>query len=212
MAKYTTINNRRKQAREEIIEDILKIAREMMQKDGAGALSFNAIARKLGIKPPSLYTYFDSKNAIYDMLFQRGFILLDERMKDPEGETFDQKIASVFKIYMMFAYENPDMFQIMFHRPVPDFVPSDESMAISLRSLSDAQNAIREIFESEEINPGIPYDQALDIIISMMHGLASMHMANHPNLPVGEGRFGQVIDHAAKIFSQAWRSNEGLNN
>ena len=212
LAKHTSIKNRRKQAHADIIEDILKIARGMMQKDGVGALSFNAIARELGIKPPSLYTYFDSKNAIYDELFRRGFILLDEKMKHPEGETFNQQITSFFKIYMSFAYENPDMFQIMFQRAIPDFVPSDESMAISLRSLSDAQARIRDKIESEEIKPNIPPDQALDIIISMMHGLATMHMANHPNLPVGEGRFGQVIDHAAKIFTQAWQADKHPNH
>lgn len=205
MVKHTSIKKRRKQAREEIIEDILEIARDMMKQDGVGALSFNAIARELGIKPPSLYTYFDSKNAIYDELFRRGFILLDENMKNPDGETFDEQITSLFKIYMTFAYENPDMFQIMFQRSIPNFVPSDESMEISLRSLSESQSALQETFESEAIEPGIPSEQALDIIISMMHGLATMHLANHPNLPVGEGRFGQIIDHAAKIFSQAWK-------
>lgn len=35
------------------------------------------------MRPPSLYTYFDSKHAIYDELFRRGFLEfgrnLDER-------------------------------------------------------------------------------------------------------------------------------------
>lgn len=205
MAKHTSIKNRRKQAREEIIEDILSIAREMMKQDGVGALSFNAIARELGIKPPSLYTYFDSKNAIYDALFKRGYIMFSEKIKQQHGETFDQRLKNVITIYMTFAYENPDLFQIMFQRPIPDFIPSEESMAVSSKSLSDSQAEIGELFEAEGINAGIPPEQALDLIIAMMHGLASMHMSNHPDLPVGEGRFGQVIDHAVKIFQTAWQ-------
>ena len=52
---FITIEQRRRQKRKEIIEDIIRIARSMMQADGAASLSFNAIARQLGIKPPSLY-------------------------------------------------------------------------------------------------------------------------------------------------------------
>lgn len=208
MKKHTSIKKRRKQAREEIIEDILEIAREMMKRDGVGALSFNAIARKLGIKPPSLYTYFDSKNAIYDALFERGFTIFSEKIRNHRGTTFEQILADIFTIYMTFAYENPDLFQLMFQRPIPDFTPSEKSMAVSLKALSDAQKEIRELFEDEGINPGIPPEKALDIIIAMMHGLASLHMANHPKLPIGEGRFGQVIDHASKVFLKAWQTNK----
>lgn len=208
MANHPSIKKRRKQAREDIIEDILDIARDMMKRDGVGALSFNAIARELGIKPPSLYTYFDSKNAIYDALFKRGFLIFRDEIKLHEGKTFEQRLASVFRLYMTFAYDNPDLFQIMFQRPIPDFIPSSESMAISSQSLADAQNEIRDLFEVEEIDPAIPAEQALDLMIAMMHGLASLQLANHPDLSVGEGRFGQVIDQAAEIFLKAWKVDQ----
>jgi AcrR family transcriptional regulator len=211
MTKRRTIKTRKKQSREEIIEDILQIAREMMQKDGVGALSFNAIARELGIKPPSLYTYFESKYAIYDALFRRGFLILDGMIKKAEGDTFDEKLASIFRTYMTFAHENPDLFQIIFERPIPDFEPSNESMAISWKALEDSQRTLRDLLESEMIDPGFPLEQATDLIIAMMHGLTSMKMANHPDLLVGEGRFGVIIDHAAGIFARAWTANKDSN-
>lgn len=205
MAHRRTIKNRRKQNREEIQDDILQIAREMMREDGVGALSFNAIARELGIKPPSLYTYFDSKNAIYDALFKHGFELFGQKIKQHKGGTFSEQFSDIITIHMTFAYENPDLFQIMFQRPIPEFEPSDEAMAVSLTALSEAQDEIRQLFELEGINPDMSAEQALDLMIAMMHGLASLHLANHPELPVGEGRFGQVITHAATIFAKAWQ-------
>lgn len=204
MEKHKTIPKRRKQARQEIIEAILEIARDMMKKDGVGALSFNAIARELGVKPPSLYTYFDSKNAIYDALFQRGFRLYDAYMQQIEKAPLDQLMANIIRNYMTFAYENPDLFQIMFQRPIPDFEPSSESMAVSLALLASGRDDIRTLFEEEGIDAGIPVEQALDLMIAMMHGLASLHLANHPDLPIGEGRFGEIIDPAAQIFVKAW--------
>ena len=205
MTQRKSIKKRRQQSKKEIIEDIIQIAREMMQSGGVGALSFNGIARELGIKPPSLYTYFDSKNAIYDAIFRRGFHLLDETIQQADGNTFDERLESIFRAYMTFARQNPDMFQIMFQRPIPDFVPSDESMAVSLQSLANAQSEIRTLFEDEGIDPAIPPEQALDILISMMHGLATMHLANHSELPVGEGRFGDIIAHSVNVFSKAWK-------
>lgn len=204
MTQHKTIKSRRQQSRERIIEDVLQIAREMMQKDGVGALSFSAIARELGIKPPSLYTYFDSKYAIYDALFRRGFLLFREMMQDVEGETFEEKLICALRTYMTFAHENPDLFQIMFQRPIPDFEPSEESMAVSLATLQESQAVIDEMFEAESIEPGIPANQAHDLIIAMMHGLTALKMANHPDLPIEEGRFGSIIEHAAKVFTTAW--------
>ena len=75
-----TLEERRQQSHDQMVNDILLIAREMMQADGVAALSFNAIARRLGMKPPSLYTYFDSKHAIYDALFRMGFEVFDSKM------------------------------------------------------------------------------------------------------------------------------------
>lgn len=203
-----SLKQRRQRNREEIIEDILQIARDMMQADGAASLSFNAIARELGIKPPSLYTYFDSKHAIYDALFQRGWELFITQMDAAamrEG-TVHEKITRLFAVYMRFAQENPDYYQIMLQRPVPDFVPSEESLKLSFEGLNKYTDYLRDVLQSEGIDPGIPYEQARDIIIALMHGLTEQHLANDPDLPVGEGRYGGLIHQSVDVLLKAWRS------
>lgn len=204
--QHLSIEQRRQHTREQIIEDIVQIARTMIQADGAASLSFNAIARQLGIKPPSLYTYFDSKHAIYDELFRRGFTLFVEQMDvitQQEG-TFRDKLVLFFEAYMRFAQENPDYYQIMFQRPVPNFVPSDESVAISFSALDRFTEDLQNILQSEGINPGMPYEQARDIIIALNHGLTEQHLANNPELPVGEGRYGGLIQQAVSVLLKAW--------
>ena len=64
--------DRRTRRRQETIEEILDVAIELMATEGVAALSLSAVARRLGMQPPSLYQYFPSKMAIYDALFQRG--------------------------------------------------------------------------------------------------------------------------------------------
>lgn len=203
-----TAGDRRRRYRAEMVEDILTIARTMMQQDGVAALSFNAIARSLGMRPPSLYTYFASKNAIYDELFRRGFVEFARRMEarpHQDGPARDN-LASAMTTYMRFAQENPDLYQLMFQRPVPDFVPSDASMAVSLELLGKARRQFATLLQSDEIALALPPEEALDLCIAFQHGLTELHLANNPELPVGEGRFGKLIPHAVQLILDAWQT------
>lgn len=204
-----SIKQRRQRNREAIIEDIVQIARTMIQADGAASLSFNAIARELGIKPPSLYTYFESKHAIYDALFRRGWVLFTEQsdaLSQQEG-TLREKLLRMSEMYMRFAQENPDYYQIMFQRPVPSFVPSDESLALSFAALERFTEYLQALLQSEGIDPGIPTEQARDIILALNHGLTELHLANNPELPVGEGRYGSLIEHSIDVLMKAWTTS-----
>lgn len=201
-----SIQQRRRRNREEIIEDIVQIARDMIREDGAASLSFNAIARQLEIKPPSLYTYFDSKHAIYDELFRRGWQLLLQQTEAyiTQDGTVYERLVRTCESYMRFAQENPDYYQIMFQRPVPNFVPSAASLALSFTTLDRFTVFLQNILESEGIDPGIPYAEARDIIIALNHGLTELHLANNPELPVGEGRYGGLIHQAVEVLLKAW--------
>ncbi|MBK8048891.1 MAG: TetR/AcrR family transcriptional regulator [Anaerolineales bacterium] len=203
----TTAPQRRRRYRDETIEDILRIAREMMRKEGVAALSFNAIARTLGMQPPSLYNYFDSKNAIYDELFRRGFQDFARQMAERSGQDGPpgENMRSAMETYMRFAQENQDLYQLMFQRPVPDFVPSEASMAVSLGALQAAQMQFVNALHSEDLDIEIPVEQALDLFIAFQHGLTELHLANNPELPVGEGRFGKLIPAAVQMILDAWQ-------
>ena len=51
---------------------MLDVAVAVMAEQGVVGLSLGEVARRMGIRPPSLYVYFDSKNALYDAIFARG--------------------------------------------------------------------------------------------------------------------------------------------
>src|SRR5690348_1834155 len=54
------------------IEEALDAAVAIMEEAGVGGLSMSEIARRLGMRQPSLYKYFPSLHAVYDALFARG--------------------------------------------------------------------------------------------------------------------------------------------
>ncbi|MAT97167.1 MAG: hypothetical protein CL608_08495 [Anaerolineaceae bacterium] len=204
MAKQLT---RREQVRQETIEKILSIAREEMQENGVAALSLGVIAKRLGMRTPSLYTYFDSKNDIYDELFRRGFLEFGHQMDERpnQNSTLRENLESALRTYMQFAQENQDLYQLMFQRPVPGFVPSEESMAVSLARLDSIRGQFMQILEREEITLDIPYEEARDLYIAFQHGLTELHLANNPELPVGQGRFGKLIPQAVQMVLDAWK-------
>jgi len=93
----------------------------------------------------------------------------------------------------------------MFERPVPGFVPSEESMAVSLNLLNESRQFTAQVFQELGIQTGLPVEQAEDLLIAITHGMAAQHLANEPHLPIGEGRYGGLIDAAVDLFRKAWK-------
>ncbi|KAA0274911.1 MAG: TetR/AcrR family transcriptional regulator [Anaerolineales bacterium] len=199
---------RRQRNREAMIKTILETAREIMREEGVAALTMHELARRLEIRPPSLYNYYNSKMEIYDELFRLGFELFSRAMQeaaDAAESTFDDMWRSM-EAYMNFALQNPELFKLCFERHVPGFVPSGESMKVVNRLMESAISRINLWAGRGGFNPQIPMDKAFDLVNAMMHGLASMHLANDPHLPMGEGRFGRLIPDAVRVFEQAWKT------
>lgn len=202
-----TVQERRKRNHEQMIDDILQIAREMMQADGVAALSFNAIARRLGMKPPSLYTYFDGKHAIYDALFRLGYERFARHMEahTPRDQGVDSFLRTMTAAYMQFALENPDLYQLMFQRPVPGFEPSEASMAVSTGHLQRFRQELQTVLAEADIHLTTSIEESGDLLIAMMHGLTELQLANNPESPVGAGRYGSLVEHAVEVFLIAWK-------
>lgn len=197
---------RRELHRQESIEEILQIAREEMQEKGVAALSLGEIARRMGIRTPSLYNYFPSKDAIYDELFRRGYAQFARILTESKQQSgsVPERLTRMFEDYMRFAQENPDLYQIMFQRPVPGFEPSEESYAVSLNMLAAGRAEVKAILDSGALKFDLPVEEAMDLVIALMHGLTEMHLANNPKLPVGQGRYGKLCPAAIDLLMAAW--------
>jgi hypothetical protein len=61
------------------------------------------------------------------------------------------------------------------------------------------------VVSAEGLKLGMPVEEANDLTIALMHGLTELHLANHPNLPIGEGRFGKLVTRAVDLLLAAWQ-------
>ena len=204
-----TLNERRRRNKQEIRENILAISRALMRENGVAALSFNEIARQLGMKPPSLYTYFPSKMAIYDALFRQGMEMFAAQMEQSyiQGGSLAEMLQASIEAYVSFATENPELFQLLFERPVPGFEPSEESMAVSWAALQKGSNQVTLALSESKLATDLPVETIRDLVIAMEHGITALHLANSPGTPISESRFGSLIPHAVKVFVSAWQND-----
>ena len=173
-----------------------------MREDGVAALSMQELARRMDMRAPSLYNYFTGKMDLYDALFRLGFNLWDEHLTAlSAGSTgFHDELRIVIEGYMSFALKNPELYQLCFERPVPGFVPSQESLALSFGILNRSYQRVEQL--KSELDTDLSSEQIVNTVIAISHGLTAMHLANEPHLPVGQGRFGSLIPIILSVLQQ----------
>jgi AcrR family transcriptional regulator len=185
---------------------ILEAAREIMRTDGVGALSINEVARRVGMKPPSLYTYFESKHALYDQLFREGMRAYHAQVRElmDQSGVSDGFFEAAVRHYMTFADENPELYALLFERPVPGFVPSEESMVEARALLEDGERWFQDALDAGVIRTGLSAAETRDLALALMHGLTALRRANEPDAPAGGGRFAPLIPAAVALIRAAW--------
>ncbi len=191
---------------------MLDVAVEVMGEQGVAGLTLGEVARRMGIRPPSLYVYFDGKHALYDALFERGWRLLLETVTEAESRMTGTDLVRDFHegmaVFVRWAVEHPAYAPLMFWRPVPGFVPSEASMAESAAVLAGFHQEFAEAIDTGQIAPGVPASQARDLAIAMIHGLTAQQVANEPDAPLGSGRYGSLVPAALALFRASWQPRE----
>jgi AcrR family transcriptional regulator len=205
LGKTDTVR-RRQRGFEATRGEILEVARDIMREEGVGALSLHEVARRIGVKTPSLYTYFESKHALYDEVFRLGMrqYRAEQDALEEEHGTGLELLDAVVGHYLRFGDENPELYSLLFERPVPGFVPSEASMAEAMGLLADSNRRVEAAIESGAIHSGLPVEQTRDMVLVLMHGLTSLKRANEPEAKLGEGRFGPLMQHLLTMLHTAW--------
>jgi AcrR family transcriptional regulator len=111
---------------------------------GLAGLSLRELAGEVGMRPQSLYSYFDSKNAIYDAMYAQGC----RQFADGSGGLGASpatcgRTSRRSGLLRRFCTEDPVRYQLMFQRTIPGFEPSPESFAISEESLGEVAHLAR---------------------------------------------------------------------
>ncbi|GMQ23923.1 TetR/AcrR family transcriptional regulator [Algoriphagus sp. oki45] len=114
------ISDRKEREKEELREKILGAAKVLFLEKGFEKTSIRNIADRIEYSPGILYHYFRDKNEIFHALHQDGFQQLLNMMqvlnavRDPL-----ERLKAMGSIYITFAIQNPDMYDLMFIKEAP---------------------------------------------------------------------------------------------
>lgn len=187
--------DRRARRRQETLEEILDLAEAVMAEEGVNGLSLSEIARRLGVKPPSIYKYFDSLMAIYDAVFERGQRAHLEAMRAAmvDAEPGLDALAAGLHASGRWLLAHPATAQLLFWRPVPSFEPTAEAFAPSVEMVGLQRQALADAAAAGQLGPGADSDEALWVTSVFVTGIIGQALANEPGIAWGEGRFSPLL-------------------
>jgi AcrR family transcriptional regulator len=187
--------DRRARRRQETIEEILDLAEALMDEEGVGALSLSEVARRLGVKPPSIYKYFDSLMAMYDALFARGQHAHFEAMRTAMADAAPglPSVAAGLDASGRWCLDHPALAQLMWWRPIPGFEPSPEAMAPSVEMVALERQAFADAVAAGQLRAGTDPDEVTNLSGVLVTGVIGMALANEPGVPWGRGRFSPLL-------------------
>jgi AcrR family transcriptional regulator len=204
--RVLTPKERRERNHQEMTELILDAARAVMREQGVAALNLQEVARRVGIRAPSLYNYFPSKLALYEALFAMGMKMYRQRVEATlaqHGMSWEG-IQLMIEGNLTFALENPELYQLLFERPVPGFIPSPEGLEEAAKLIESGQRAAREAITAGTLKSPLSPEVTINLLIVLIHGMTSQHLANEPELPHGSGRFGSLTPIIVELLQSAW--------
>jgi AcrR family transcriptional regulator len=152
-----------------IVESAWKLARE----HGIAGVSLHALAREVGMRQPSLYGYFDSKLALYDVMFADGNRRLLERL-DLVKFPRDPRLAlkKFLAEFVAFALEDPARYELLFERHIPGFTPSPASYVL-------AEDVLGRVYKSINAT-GVTKQGDIDCVVAIVAGLMTAQLSNDP--------------------------------
>jgi AcrR family transcriptional regulator len=208
------IKERKKRKARKMQSRILKTAMQLFAKGGYENVTMRKIAAKIEYSPGTIYLYFNNKKDIMLQLCYQGFERLMSRQNDLERITDPlEKLTAASRHYLAFAFENPELYELMFATKEVLRESGPDEDAVPLKAFREFEQIVaacinRGVFSGENVQP---------MAISLwahLHGLASLLIKERLRF-VPQDSLSHVIEQAL-IFSlrqgreQRPESNEDL--
>jgi AcrR family transcriptional regulator len=169
---------------------IVVAAWELAQEHGLAGLSLRALAARVGLRQPSLYAYFASKNDLYDAMFAHANEQLLAWFDDLALPTDGALALRAFSVELMGFFTSDAMrYELMFERTLPGFEPSPDSFALARRFYDRMREEVL-------VPAGVRSSEQVDVYVALMAGIAAAQLANEP----GGQRWTRHVDWVIDMF------------
>jgi AcrR family transcriptional regulator len=186
----------RARRRQATMERILDAAWDLAEEQGLAGISLRDLAARVDLRQPSLYSYFESKHALYDAMFAQGCAQILEAMRAaPVPADHRRMVKEMARRFASLAVENPARAQLLFQRTIPGFEPSPGSYKIAQELLDAGRDRLAKV--------GVTKPQHLDLYTAIISGITNQQLANDP----GGTRWLRLVDESMDMFLDHTLSN-----
>ncbi|MDO5501074.1 MAG: TetR/AcrR family transcriptional regulator [Propionibacteriaceae bacterium] len=190
------------------IEAILAAAAEVMAEGGAAALSLGEVARRVGMRTPSLYGYFGSRAALCDEIFRRGWIdygsVTTNVTVSPDTD-LQAELCEGIRASVTWANAHRAAAELMFWRPIPNWQPAPEAFAPAVEVVSRTTQIVADAQSCGLLRADADLDEMTQLLGVIFAGVISQQLSNEPGVDAEAGRASQ---HAA-AFADMFLSHYG---
>lgn len=170
------INERKEREKELLQKSILTAAREVFLEKGFDQTSIRSIAQRIEYSPTTIYLYYKDKDAILFALHSEGFQLLGSKLEVLYSvENPYERLKAMGRIYLQFAVDHPDYYDLMFVQKSPmNKLEDDEKW----KEGSDAFNGLKITVQQCMDGGYLPFEDAemgAYVIWSTMHGMVNLY-------------------------------------
>ncbi len=174
--------------------EIVAASWELVRERGLAGLSMRDLGQRVGMRAQSIYSYFASKDEIYDAMFLEGYRAFARWM---EESVDDRHVAAdpvgaaklVGHRFVEFCTSDPARYQLLFQRTIPGFEPSAESYAVAVEAYEQGRERFATL--------GVRDQATLDLWTAVLTGLADQQISNDP----GGDRWERLIDRAVEMLT-----------
>jgi AcrR family transcriptional regulator len=166
---------------------IVSAARELLESEGFEALSMRHVADRIGIRAPSIYKHFPSKEALEAALISDGF-REQAALFEAALEHSHEPLAAMAEAYRDYAQRHPHLYRLMYDRSLNRslLAPGSEESAVVpvLRAAGDDRDLARAAWAFAhgmtilELNDRFPPDADLDA--AWQRGIAALQASTQP--------------------------------
>lgn len=188
MTRTDRRHHRHQATRDEIIAAAWGLATEA----GIANISLRQLATRVGMRAPSLYTYFASKDDLYDAMYAQANRELLAHFEDWHdhlaGADPVTRLCEGAAEWIRWCQRSVPRYQLLYTRVIPGWEPSPDSYAIAGEVLARTAEVAAAA--------GLETQEDVDLYTAITGGLAAQQMANDPT---GD-RWTRLADRALRLL------------
>jgi AcrR family transcriptional regulator len=177
---------------------LVVLALEHLRRGGITQLSVRKLSEEIGVSPGAAYRHFADKQSLLDALALLGFQTLAERMSKQLAKvaTPQEKLEAIGEAYVLFAYEHPDQFRLMFE----SIDQSNTEVYAAFKSLA---TILRETLLLLPYAGDRPIGERVGMVWSMVHGISMLLI---------EGRLEWIVKNKKQVQAFVKKNLEVLHH